>query len=109
MDTRSLGWLFWMSARAPSIPSLAEYMEMSVVVPGKRPVSDRYWIMVMGPNQKRCRGRLGLSFGLMKALLLPSGVVVLSGPVSVTYCPPVAVPQVKSGPMLHAGQLGWWT
>ena len=64
--TRSLGWLFWMSVKAPWMPSLAGSIEMSVVTPGKMPVSDMYWIIVMGPNQKRCRGRLGLSAGFMK-------------------------------------------
>ena len=66
MATRSLGWLFWMSVKAPWMPSLAGSIETSVVTPGKMPVSIMYWIMVMGPNQKRCRGRLGLSVGFMK-------------------------------------------
>ena len=66
-DTRSLGWLFWMSCKAPAMPSLAAIIEMSWVVPGSSPVSDMYWIIVIGPNQRRCRGRLGLSFGSMKA------------------------------------------
>ena len=64
--TRSLGWLFWMSVKAPWMPSLAGSIEMSVVTPGRMPVSIMYWIIVMGPNQKRCRGRLGLSEGFMK-------------------------------------------
>ena len=55
-----------MSVKAPWMPSLAGSIEMSVVTPGKMPVSDMNWIMVMGPNQKRCRGRLGLSVGFMK-------------------------------------------
>ena len=61
IDTRSLGWLFWMSWRAPPTPIFIGYIEMSWVVPGRMPVSDRNWIIVIGPNQSRCRGRSGLS------------------------------------------------
>src|SRR5271155_3504445 len=74
--TRSLGWLFWMSVKAPWMPSLAGSIEMSVVTPGKIPVSDMYWIMVMGPNQKRCRGRLGQSEVLMKVNVCKLAVAV---------------------------------
>ena len=42
-------------------PCLAGAIEMSLAVPGKSPVSDMNWIIVIGPNQKRCPGRNGLS------------------------------------------------
>ncbi len=41
-------------------------METSLVMPGRTPVSIMYWIMVIGLNQNRCRGRCGLSTGFMK-------------------------------------------
>ena len=78
---------------APAMPSLAGTIEMSWAVPGEIAVSSMYWIMVIGPNQKRCRGRSGLSVGATKAM--PLYVVLVSGPVMLT---PVPSPQAKSGP-----------
>ena len=54
-----------------------------------------YWIMVVGPNQNRCRGRCGLSVGSIQVC---AGVRRESGPVIDTSAPDVLLPQVKSGP-----------
>ena len=89
----SLGWLFWMSVMAPAMPSLAGTIEMSWNVPGEIDVSSMYWIIVIGPNQKRCRGRNGLSVGATNAM--PLYFVLMSGPLMLT---PVPSPQAKSGP-----------
>src|SRR5271166_5651277 len=69
-----------MSVKAPWMPSLAGSIEMSEVTPGKIPVSDMYWIIVMGPNQKRCRGRLGLSAGFMKVNVFKVAVAFVPPP-----------------------------
>ena len=66
-----------MSWNAPWMPSLAAIIEMSWAVPGRIPVSSMYWIIVIGPNQKRCRGRNGLS---VAAIHVPPATA-LSGPV----------------------------
>src|SRR3954471_7498237 len=89
-----------MSCRASCTPSLSEYMEMSVAVPGRLPVSDRYWTSVIGPNQNRCRGKTGRSSYAMYRSL---GLAATLGVVNV---PP---PQVKSGPYEQAGLPGRWT
>ena len=63
---------------------------MSVVTPGKRPVSIMNWIMVMGLNQKRCRGRRGLSVGLMKVNVCKL-TVKLAGLAAVVWAPPKVI------------------
>src|SRR5271157_3155366 len=120
--TWSFGWLFWMSVKAPWMPSLAGSIEMSVVTPVKIPVSDMYWIIVMGPNQKRCRGRLGLSAGFMKvnvckvavAFVPPPpervmvGIAVYPEPRFVTLMPVTFPPDILAGgtvPVAVTGEL----
>ena len=92
-----------MSVSAPAMPSLAATIETSCDVPGNRPVSERNWIIVIGPNQNRCRGRMGLSVELIYDR--PFGSFA-SGPVIETPLPDDEEPQVKSVPMLHDGVPG---
>ena len=42
------------------MPIFIGYIEMSWAVPGRSPVSDMYWTIVMGPNQSRCLRPLGV-------------------------------------------------